>query len=221
MALTSSTVVSRPASKVRSVAEPVGVLGVGVDGGHQTLDDAQAVVERLGHGGQAVRGARGVGDDRLGAVVLVVVDAHDDGDVLVLRRGGDQDLLGAGVDVLLRVGGLGEEAGGFDHDVHAQLAPRKVGGVTLGEDLDDGAVDDDVAVFDLDGFLQAAADGVVLEEVCECFGAGEVVDCNDLQVRALCECCAEVVAANTAKAVDTNTGRHFFSLLGAFRSTTS
>ena len=115
-ALTSSTVVSRPTVKVRSVAEPVGigtrsakpsslplscgstrriafaapvevghdvqrggagpaqvlvravlqvlVLGVGVDRGHQTLLDADQVVEHLGHRGQAVGGARGVGDDR-------------------------------------------------------------------------------------------------------------------------------------------------------------
>ena len=156
-----------------------------------------------------------------GGVVQLVVDAHDDGDVLVRGRGGDQDLLGAGVDVLLRGGGLGEEAGGLDDDVDAELAPGEVGRVALGEDLDDVAVDDDVAVLDLDGLLQAAADGVVLEQVGQGLGAGEVVDGNDLKVRTLCECCAEVVAADAAKAVDTNTGRHVFSLLGACASTTS
>ena len=98
-----------------------------------------------------------------GGVVQALVDAHHDGDVLVRGRGGDQDLLGAGVDVLLRSGGLGEEAGGLDDDVDAELAPGQVGGIALGEDLDDVAVDDDVAVLDLNGFGQAAADGVVLE----------------------------------------------------------
>src|SRR6478672_10728054 len=96
IALTSSTVVSRPASKVRSVAEPVGtgtrrakpsslplssgmtrpmafaapvvevlVAGVGVDRRHQALDDAELVVEHLGHRGEAVRRAGGVRDDRV------------------------------------------------------------------------------------------------------------------------------------------------------------
>jgi hypothetical protein len=32
-------------------------------------------------------------------VVVAVVDAHDEGDVLALGRGGDDDLLGAAVDV--------------------------------------------------------------------------------------------------------------------------
>ena len=44
-------------------------------------------------------------------VVLLVVDAHDDGDVLALGRGGDDDLLRAGVDVALGLLGLGEQAG--------------------------------------------------------------------------------------------------------------
>jgi hypothetical protein len=37
-------------------------------------------------------------------VVVVVVDAHDDGDVLVGRRRGDDDLLGAAVEVGLGLG---------------------------------------------------------------------------------------------------------------------
>ncbi|MCY1242423.1 hypothetical protein D9M72_553830 [compost metagenome] len=151
----------------------------------------------------------------LGVVIKLVVDAHHDGDVLVRSRGGDQDLLGAGVEVLLGGSGLGEEAGGLDDDVNAQLSPGEVRGVALGENLNDVAVDDDVAVLDLDGLLEAAAYGVLLEEVGQRFGAGEVVDCNDLEVSALCQCSTEVIAANAAKAVDTNTGRHFFSLLGA------
>ena len=132
--------------------------------------------------------------------------------------GGDQDLLGAGVDVLLRVGGLGEEAGGLDDDVHAQLAPGQLGGVALGQDLDGLAVDDDVAVLDLDAGRQAAGDGVVLEQVGERLGAGEVVDRDDLQVCALCQGGAEVVAADPAEAVDANTSSHVFSLLGALRA---
>ena len=93
--------------------------------------------------------------------------------------------------------------------------PGEVGRVALGQDLDGVAVDDEVAFLDLNGFGQAAADGVVLEQVGQCLGAGEVVDGNDLKVRTLSKCSAEVVAADAAEAVDTNTGGHFFSLLCA------
>ena len=109
---------------VRAVLQVL-VLGVGVDGGHQALDDAELVVEHLGQRAEAVRGARRVGDDVLAAVVLVVVDAEHDGDVLVGGRRGDDDLLGARVQVALGLGGVGEDAGGLDDDVDAQVTPRQ------------------------------------------------------------------------------------------------
>ena len=40
---------------------------------------------------------------------------------------GDDDLLGAGVEMTLGLLGFGEEAGRFDHDVHAEFLPRKGG----------------------------------------------------------------------------------------------
>src|SRR6185369_15117082 len=69
------------------------VVRVGVDGRHLALHDPEAVVQHLGHRGQAVRGAGGVGHDVvLRRVVLLVVHAHHDRDVLVLGGGGDDDL---------------------------------------------------------------------------------------------------------------------------------
>ena len=85
----------------------------------------------LTSGAEAVRGAGGVGDDVVLAVVLVVVDAEHDGEVLVLGRRGDDDLLGTGVEVALGLGGVGEDAGGFDDDVDAQVAPRQRGRASL------------------------------------------------------------------------------------------
>ena len=83
-----------------------------------------------------------------GRVVEVVVDAHHDGDVLVGGRRRDDDLLGAAVDVLAGVRGLGEEAGGLDDDVDAEIAPRQAGRVALGEDPDRLAADPDAVVGD-------------------------------------------------------------------------
>src|SRR4029450_3753309 len=113
------------------------VLGVRVDRGHQTLLDPDRLVQRLRHRRQAVRGAGRVGDDVvLGRVVGVVVNTHDDGDVLVLRRRRDDDLPGAVVEVHLGLVGVGEEAGRLDDDVRAQVTPGEVGRVTLGERLE-------------------------------------------------------------------------------------
>src|SRR5699024_4759173 len=89
---------------VRTVLQVL-VCGVGVHRGHQTTHDADAVVQRLGQRGEAVGGAGGVGDDVvLLRVVAGVVHTDHEGGVLILRRGGDDHLLGAGVQVCLRLG---------------------------------------------------------------------------------------------------------------------
>ena len=61
-------------------------------------------------------------------VVLVVVDAEHERDVRVGRGRRDDDLLRAGVEVLLGRGPVGEEAGRLEHDVDAEVAPRQFAG---------------------------------------------------------------------------------------------
>ena len=68
-------------------------------------------------------------------VVLVVVDAEHERDVGIGRGRRDDDLLRAGVEVLLRPVAVGEEAGRLDHDVDAEVAPRQRRRVALGEHL--------------------------------------------------------------------------------------
>ena len=139
---------------------------------------------------------------------VVLVDAHDEGGVLVGRGRRDQHLLGAGLDVLARVGRLREEAGRLDDDVDAELAPRQVRGVALRERLDRLAVDDDVVVVVVDGRVETARDRVVLQQVGERLVVGEVVHRDDLEVGALGEGGAEVVAADAAEAVDADLYGH-------------
>jgi hypothetical protein len=45
-----------------------------VNGGHESLNNGELVVEDLGEGSKAVGGARGVRDDGVGGVVLVEID---------------------------------------------------------------------------------------------------------------------------------------------------
>ncbi len=141
-------------------------------------------------------------------VVEVVVDTHDDGDVLVLGRGRDDDLLGTTVDVRLGLLRVGEEAGRLDDDVGADAGPVDLGGVALLEDADGLAVHDDrgLVVGDLTG--ETAQDRVVLEQVGEGLVVHEVVRGHDLDVGSGRHDGAEEVAADAAKAVDTNANGH-------------
>ena len=73
---------------------------------------------------EAVRGAAGVADDVVRRwVVAVLVDPEDDRDVLVLRGRADDHLLGAGIDMRLGPGRVGEDAGRLEDDVDAEVAP--------------------------------------------------------------------------------------------------
>ena len=70
--------------------------GVTVDGGHESFFHSKTLFkENVHEWGETVGGAGCIGDDVVfRVVVLEVIDAHDDGDVLAFRRGGD-DYLGA------------------------------------------------------------------------------------------------------------------------------
>eukprot|EP01084_Bolivina_argentea_P214030 363398_1 len=195
--------------------------GVGVDGGHETRLDAEALLEEdVDHGGQAVGGAGGVAHNVVsGGVVLLVVDAHDDGLDATLGRGGDDDLLGTSLDVALGLALLAEETGGLNDVLDAEAAPGEVGGVALGLDaLDVVAVDDNDVVLlhgggrlgGGDGVLELTVGGVVLDLVGEVVGVdGDIGDGNDVVGGAeetLVAHGLEDHAANAAESVDTNLG---------------
>ena len=191
---------------------------VGVHRGHEALLEAEALLEHdVDERHEAVGGAGGVGDNVVfGGVVLAVVHAHDDGDVLVLRRGGDDDLLGAGHDVAvggLRVvlGGVGEQAGRLDHELHAQLGPGKLGR-RLGADHEDvPAVDDEHIVLGLVGGRLLRADravettlgGVVFEQVGQVVGRHDIADGDHIEGRAEQALLHEGAKDETADAAET------------------
>ena len=159
------------------------VTGVGVAGGHGTLDDAELVVEHLGEGREAVGGAGRVGHNVGGGVVVIRVHADDvGGDVVALGGGGDDNLLGASLDVLAGAGAVEEDTGALDDDVDLHLLPGEVEGVAIGHDGDVLAVDGDGGVIDnLHVGVEGAEDGVVLEEVSRGLGAAGLVDADDLE----------------------------------------
>lgn len=143
-----------------------GLLGgsVGVDGGHQTLDDGEVVVNDLGQGSQAVGGAGSVGDDIGATIVGLLIDTHHvHGGIGGGSR--DDDLLGTTLQVGLGLLGGGEDTSGLDDVGGTGLAPGDGSGVTLGVELDLLAVDDQVGAVDLDVTLEVPVGGVILEHV--------------------------------------------------------
>lgn len=114
---------------------------VGVDSGHETLDNAELVVDNLSEGSKAVGGAGGVGKNVDVLLVVGVVDTHDEHGG-VGRRSGDDDLLGTALQVERSLLLLGEDTGGLDDVFSAALLPGDAGGVLLGVEVDLLAVDD-------------------------------------------------------------------------------
>ena len=120
-----------PQVLVRQVERPL-VVRVRVDRRHEAVLDRERLVEQLRDGRDAVRRARRVGDDVvLLRVVVAAVDAEHERDVRVGRRGRDDDLLRAGLEMLLRRRAVGEEAGRLDRDVDAEVAPRQLRGIAI------------------------------------------------------------------------------------------
>jgi len=164
--------------------------GVAMDGGHQTFFNAESFLQQdVNHRREAVRGAARIGDDVvLGGIVLLVVDAHDDGDVFVLAGGADDDFLGAGVNVTFGLRRVGKKTGAFDDDVNTERLPRQCGWTFFdSEAFDFVAVDDeDIILGDSRrGFLarhgagEAALRRVILNQVREVVRWDEIVDGDD------------------------------------------
>ena len=185
------------------------VCGVGVDGGHQATIDAEVVVQDLGDRGQAVGGAGGVRDDVvLRRVVVLVVHAHHDGDVFVLRGRRDDDLLGAGLDVGTCRLGRGETPGRLDDDIDAEIAPWQGSRIALSQHLDLVPISRDGLFVEGDLARETTHGGVVLQQGRQGLVVGEVVGGNDLDVRTLLLGSAVEVTANSAEAIDANLHGH-------------
>jgi len=103
-------------------------------------------------------------------------------------------------------------AGALDDDLDPQLPPRKIGGVLAREDLDLLAVHHDGVLLHLDGRLEAAVHGVVLQEVGQGLRVGDVVHGHDLE-RWILVRGAEEITADPPEPVDADFDGHILNLL--------
>ena len=184
------------------------VVGVAMNGVHVAALNTKVLEQHLGNRSQAVRSARSVGNDVVRfLVVIAVVHAHDDGDVFALGRARDDDLLGTSVDMPGSKFARLEDAGGFNNDVDAELAPGQVLGIALAEHLGGMAIGHKAVFGNLDRVKCAAVDGIVFQQMGHRGNVAQVVNRNNIELgivrhRAIDE------TTDTAKAVDANLDCH-------------
>ena len=142
-----------------------------------------------------------------GRVVLLVIHAHHDRDVRPLRRRRDHDALGAGGDVFGRGIAIGEEPRRLEHDVDAQVLPRKLRRIAERQHLEHIAVDRDAVALDFDLGFQVAEHGVVLQQMGERRGVGQVVHRDEVDVL-VAERRPHDVAADAPEPVDADLHSH-------------
>src|SRR2546425_2092235 len=177
--------------------------GLRVDRREEPLVDAELVVEHFRDGREPVRRARGVRDDVvLFRVELLLVDAQDDGLVLVLRRSGDDDVLRTRVEVGLGLRGVGKETRRLDDDVDSQVLPGELRRIALRQDLDPATIDDEAVrgCRDLARILPVVR--VVLEKVGVHLRIGEVVQRNDLDLGVTFDQGFQELPSDTTETVD-------------------
>ena len=102
------------------------VACIGMDCRHVAALNADALLQHIGHRGEAVGRARGVRDDLVFGCKLVVVDPHHDGHVGALRRRRDDHAFRPGLEVLRCSRSIGKVAGAFEHHVDAEIAPGEL-----------------------------------------------------------------------------------------------
>lgn len=161
------------------------VVGVGVDGGHQALLDAQFALQHLGHRRQAVGGAGGVGDDLHVRRQHLFVDAIHHGGVGTLGGRGDQDLARAGCKMCGGLVAFGEQPGAFEHHIDLMGFPRQLGRVANGADGDAVTLDPQAFAVHFNFFREMAVDAVILQQVGIDRAVAQIVDRHDLQVLAI------------------------------------
>jgi len=186
-----------------------------VHGGHETLVEAELVVDDLGKRGKAVGSARGVGNNGFRGVVLVVVDAHDVHGGVGGRSGAD-NLLGAALEVKGGLLGGEERTGGLNDVVGTRVTPLDVSRVHFTGEGYLLAVNDEARVVMGDFAVESAVYGVVLEHVFGIVGGDEgVVHRNNVDVGVLLGS-TEHEATDAAEAVDSNLGGSHFELRSGF-----
>jgi len=183
-----------------------------VDGRHRSADDLELIVDNLGYWRQAVRCARSIGNNVMfGRIVLIVIHAHDNGDVFVLSRSRNDDLFHRATHVLLGIFCIGESSRGLDHNLRANGSPIQLRRVLLGKYADSLVVDLYAVPARSDVMGKIAQNRIVLKQVRESFRIGQIVNRYELQIRII-KSRTKNVTSDTPESIDADFYRHFASV---------
>ena len=108
----------------------------------------------------------------------------------------------------------GVETGALQHHIYADFAPGQLGSICLGINGNLLTIHQDIVLTGFDGVLvftnlahKATLCGVILQQVSQHFGAGQVIDGHNFIALGL-EHLTERKAANAAKPIDCNFNSH-------------
>ncbi|KAH3676692.1 hypothetical protein OGATHE_001181 [Ogataea polymorpha] len=189
--------------------------GDGVNSGHQTFLNSVGVVDNLGHWCQAVGGTRSVRQNLDVWSVLLVVHTHNE-HWSILRWSSDDDLLGTSINVLLSALQGGENSGRVQNVVDALLTPWDVCWVSLLENLNLLAVNDQVLTLVGNSSLELSVCRVVLEHVSGVIRSNEwIIDGNDVDVVSA-QGNSQHQSTNSSKSINSNVCGHFVSILSLY-----
>src|SRR5579872_6118588 len=102
----------------------------------------------------------------------------------------------------------GKQAGRFDDHLHPEVLPWQLRGVAFGDYFDRLAIDSNASAFGADILNEGAMNRIVLQQMSEGRGAGDVVDGHDLERILVMEGGAEKHSANPAETIDSYPNRH-------------
>ncbi|KAF3828726.1 hypothetical protein GH733_004632 [Mirounga leonina] len=134
----------------------------GMDGGHESLHDAEVVMDDLGQRSQAVGGAGGIADNLEGVVILLMVHTHHQHGGIG-RRNRDDDPFGPTLQVSPNLLHGGEDPSGLHNTLSTSITPFDVGGISPLEDGDGLSIDDKLPVLSLDYAVEFTMGGIILE----------------------------------------------------------
>src|SRR5664279_2391687 len=109
--------------------------------------------------------------------------------------------------MLLSLVGVGKTTGGLDYNLGSDGFPGQGGWIFFFENLDDLAVDGNAIGTGRDRILQVSQNRVVLQQVGEGLGVGEIVDGDEVKILVR-ECGAQYVASYASKSINANFNGH-------------
>ena len=135
---------------------------------HEAVDNAELIVENLGKWCKTIGCARSIGNDVvLCRIIKMLIDSDDKGRILISCGSRNDNLLGAGFNVLLCLLGVSKNSSGLNHNVNPKIGPRQVCRIAFGQYLNGFAVNYDAVPLNTYCSIQTPGNRVILQKVCK------------------------------------------------------